>query len=130
MIDRCYLPKHGKFPIYGGRGIKVCYRWHRFENFLEDMGVRPIGFTIERKDNAGMYTLSNCKWASLSEQSLNRRPHGFSKYKGVSWCSHRNKWRASIRIEGHLIQLGRFTDELEAAEAHKQAKIAWYGEAK
>ncbi len=73
MKTRCLNPKHEAFDRYGGRGITVCDRWLCFENFLNDMGVRPIGKTLDRRDNDLGYFKENCRWATPLEQTLNRR---------------------------------------------------------
>jgi len=72
IIGRCNNPKSDKYKNYGGRGIKVCDRWLNFVNFLEDMGIRPIGKSIDRINNDGNYEPGNCRWATRSEQELNK----------------------------------------------------------
>lgn len=73
MMDRCYKPSDKGYARYGGRGIQVIKRWHTFENFRDDMGLRPAGYTLERRDNSKGYSKSNCKWATVTEQARNRR---------------------------------------------------------
>ncbi|KKL61320.1 hypothetical protein LCGC14_2196500 [marine sediment metagenome] len=82
MMQRCYNLKDKSYPRYGGRNIKVCARWFEFENFLEDMGEKPEGLTLERVDNSKGYTPDNCKWATIIEQANNKRNNHLLTYKG------------------------------------------------
>lgn len=75
MIARCTNPKATDYHLYGGRGITVCDRWHSFEAFYADMGARPEGMTLDRKDGNKGYCKSNCRWADAVVQANNRRQH-------------------------------------------------------
>jgi hypothetical protein len=74
MISRCKNPNNPSWVLHGGKGVRVCKRWLIFENFLEDMGDRPPGMTLDRKNNNGHYEPRNCRWASSQEQNSNRSP--------------------------------------------------------
>ena len=73
MKTRCTNKNSIHFRHYGGRGISLCESWMKFENFLADMGERPVGKSIDRIDVNGNYEPSNCRWATQFEQVTNTR---------------------------------------------------------
>ena len=83
LISRCTQPSNPAFAHYQRRGIGVCDRWRKFENFLADMGERPEGLTIDRwPDNDGNYEPGNCRWATKREQANNRITNLTFEYRG------------------------------------------------
>ncbi len=73
MWTRCTNPKADQFKYYGGRGIRVTERWHSFESFLQDMGERPKGMSLDRIQTEGNYCKANCRWADSDTQRRNKR---------------------------------------------------------
>lgn len=84
MRRRCKDKNRKDFHGYGGRGISVCKRWNKFENFYKDMGPRPAGFTIERINNDSDYKPSNCRWAPWKDQYKNKNNLRLITYLGIT----------------------------------------------
>ncbi len=88
IIQRCTNQSYNYWKDYGGRGITVCKRWsgkNGFIHFLEDMGERPRGKSIDRKNNNKNYCKSNCRWATRSQQQRNKRNNCYVTYEGKRW---------------------------------------------
>jgi hypothetical protein len=83
MIQRCNNTKNSGYKWYGARGIKVCSRWLKFENFIDDMGLPPSPkHSIDRKNNEKNYSPNNCQWSTPSENSNNKRINHRVTYLG------------------------------------------------
>lgn len=73
MLNRCRNPKVANYPWYGGRGIRVCKRWHSFVHFFRDMGECPEGHELDRKRNNRGYSKANCRWVTHAVNMTNTR---------------------------------------------------------
>lgn len=128
IIDRCTNPNFPKYSYYGGRGIRVCERWHSYENFLADMGPRPAGKTIDRyPNNDGHYEPGNCRWATHSEQNVNMRARVRPQSLPPGVYRQKDKFKATIRIRGRTIHLGVFNTPSAASNAFEAERAKYWG---
>ena len=99
---RCYNPNHISYKYYGAKGVIVCKRWlSSFDNFLEDMGKKPKGKSIDRIDSNGDYEPSNCHWATIDEQNNNMSTNVFVKINDktktiAEWARYYGKNKAAV----------------------------------
>lgn len=126
MRSRCNNPKSNSFHHYGGRGIKVCERWNKFENFVADMGERPDGMQIDRIDPDGNYEPGNCRWVTPKENSANRRCS--AKYKG-QYQYVKTEAIDKLKQEIALLkkQLKPKKNTLDKAVPEKVQQLSWVG---
>lgn len=101
MLSRCNNPNVDAFKNYGARGIKVCSRWRKFENFLKDMGEVPNGLTLERKNNDIGYSPSNCEWTTMTNQANNRRSN--VRIEIGDQCLTVAQWSSKVNVPRHTI---------------------------
>lgn len=132
--DRCYNTNYIEYEYYGGRGITVCERWlevggQGFVNFLGDMGERPEGMTLDRINVDGHYCKENCRWASLSDQSFNKRTlkTNTTGKTGVYKTKQYGHYTAMIGVKRELIYLGYYILFEDAIKAREEAEMKYYG---
>lgn len=129
MLQRCNNPKSQSYKDYGARGVSVCERWLAFDSFIEDMGPRPDGRSLDRINNDGNYEPSNCRWADLTTQNRNTR-RSTSRNSGVYFEKASGKWVAGIVVKRRSLRIGTFDSEESAIEARAKAKVEYWDGAK
>lgn len=112
MMERCYNKKSENYQFYGGRGIKVCERWHDVKMFIADMSPRPENFSLDRIDTNGNYELSNCRWADWTEQNLNKNFYNEDKFHNIR-VRENGKYSVTVTRNNH--QRKRTTHSLSEA---------------
>lgn len=134
MLRRCLDDKCPAYKNYGGEGVLVCDRWNpvvggSFENFLEDMGERPNGTSLNRVQGSRIYDKQNCEWASLSVQAFDQKTRctNTSGRTGVSFNKLFDKWEAYIDQNYKRIRLGLFSEFEDACEAREVAELKYFG---
>ncbi len=124
MVQRCTNNSYKQWENYGGRGIRVCERWLKFENFLEDMGDKPEGYQIDRIDNDGGYFKENCRWATRRQNNRNKRSNRLITFDGKTQCL--TEWAEEIGICLETIckrfQLGWSAEEVLTISVGKRGK--------
>lgn len=115
--ERCGNPNVKNWEDYGGRGISFLFK--NFEQFFAELGPKPKGKTLDRKDNAGNYEPGNVRWATWEQQRKNQRKqrNTTSNYKGIHYKKETGKWVARISIEGKRRYVGFYNTEKEAKKA-------------
>lgn len=128
MLNRCNNSNDSAYCYYGGRGITVCSRWLKLDNFLKDMGKKPKGLTLERKNNELGYFPENVRWASWTNQARNKRiyKNNNTGYHGVVWIEKYSKYRVQIRVDNRTIHIGLFETLENATTARKQAEEKYW----
>lgn len=86
MLSRCRRPNDPAYPRYGGRGISVCERWLKYENFITDMGEAPARTYLDRRGNDGNYEPSNCNWVYPTQSARNTSRNVWLTHRGMTLC--------------------------------------------
>lgn len=113
VLTRCTNSNHHSYANYGARGINVCERWLKFENFLSDMGECPQGMSLDRINNNGNYEPSNCRWADSITQTRNQRDNKLITAFGKTLCLSAWSEQSGIKREtiSRRLELGWDTEK-------------------
>lgn len=115
MLQRCNNPKNPSYEWYGKIGIRVCDHWKDFRNFLEDMGERPEGMSLERINSNKDYYKENCKWATQLEQIHNRKNAIWITFEGMTM--HLTAWINLLGINKKVLVCNRISAGWSFVEA-------------
>lgn len=130
MHNRCEKSNNPVYSHYGARGIKVCERWsgiYGLQNFIEDMGEPPKGYSLDRIDVDGDYCPENCRWADQYTQTTNTAvKRKYSKRPGVSYRPSQNRWIAHIKVKGKMYRKLTHTEE-EAIKEREKFELKYIG---
>lgn len=103
MRQRCFNPRNCSWKNYGAKGIRVCDRWLDFRNFLEDMGLCPDGYSLDRfPDKFGNYHPGNCRWATPTQQSNNTSRNVLVTHNGLTLTLA--EWSKRLGVSYAMIQ--------------------------
>jgi len=131
MVGRCNNINDPSYHNYGGRGIRVCDRWlgdDGFANFIKDIGERPSAdYSIDRLDVNDNYCPENCRWASHTQQMINRRmfKNNKSGYTGV-YITKNKKYLAILKMNNKVMLCKQFKSIDEAIAARKNAERTYF----
>ena len=113
MVKRCTQKNDKTYKSYGAKGITICDRWlekpYGFKNFIEDMGPKPEGTSLDRIDNNKGYSPDNCRWATYSQQSYNRKD--WSGHRGIQKVTfYKGKFGPYVRYDGEFVSIPKGID--------------------
>ena len=115
MKNRCNSKKSIQFHDYGGRGISYDHSWESFENFLTDMGERPPGCFLDRKNNEKGYSKENCQWSTQFEQNNNKR--NVKKYVYIGEEKTLSQWAIYLGVKRQFLYQRVHRDGMTIEEA-------------